>query len=116
MGSGGVDFDELILDHVAPLAEQTERLRAHLLEVGWLNGCILTVGWEPAHDPSGEFVVTLKQDPRGRVGRMFDQYEHPVPKEPELKFIAQDRCRSIVDLKGIVVRFKKLAESQPDPS
>jgi len=55
-------FNELVFDMSRPLAEQPERLKSRLFEAH-MPGHAFTIGWHPAHDPSGQFVLTLYRDP-----------------------------------------------------
>lgn len=88
-------FDELILDHVKPLSEQTDRLRERMLEAILGHDQVMRIGWLPPHDPTGEFVVRLLHYP----GRLEDELER---RKPGGRLLSERRCQTIVELKKAV--------------
>lgn len=83
-----INFNELILNQGIPLQEQTDRLKAKLFEASFRHDHYLTIGWEPPHDPSGEFVVRLIHDPK-RLENILDR------RPPGGRVLSERRCRTV---------------------
>jgi len=107
-------LNELVLEADRPLEEQTASLKAELFEAAFVEGYVLTVGWIPAHDPNGRFVLSLK---RTRGEWVLDPaYSDVVPRrerKPESwEPFMEKQCRSIPELKMIVKDFVRVAKGQ----
>ena len=99
-----VSENDLILDPHRPLSEQVDALHGDLL-LASINDCDdwklkLKIGWEPACDPEGSFVLTL------HPGYEAD-YESLRPP------IAERRVREIDDLDTAIDELVEIARSRP---
>lgn len=87
--------ESLMLDPELPLHAQLDELDEDLFWAEYPNAVNVDIGWYPAHEASGEFVIALNQNP----------YEY----WPFLK----RRCRSIADLRQIAKEMANTAMSRP---
>lgn len=114
-----IDADEiwlnrLVLNPDAPLNMQANLLAGELFEASYLiGGRILTIGWLPPHDPSGEFVIRsyhsetewkTEASPRGMA-----RYRERNPESWQL--ISEKRCKSVPELMAIVTKMANEARS-----
>jgi hypothetical protein len=93
------EVDELVLDALAPLADQAEALKS-LMFVGTkgFEKC-LTIGWTPPHTYPGEFVVRHYRDDVGRWDCNGPTVEYP---RASWELVREWRCETLDDLRHLV--------------
>lgn len=60
--SGKIIFDEFHIDFFRPFSEQLDCLLEDLLQVKFLENCLLDVGWYPEYEEDGAFVIQVIKD------------------------------------------------------
>lgn len=94
--------DDVILDPMAPLESQLDKLREKMTRA-FRGRYRIQVGWLPPHSASGEFVLTLS--------RASERHSDEGPFE----LVTERRCRSIVEMldhfKALAVQAKQLEEN-----
>lgn len=90
---GTITFDDLLFDPEATVASQIDDLKEDLLLVEFPNGCVLAVGWLPAFDTGGRFMVHLSQGDDGEtVAQRFSaDFNEMRDHVLELARLARDR-------------------------
>lgn len=91
----GITLNELVLDQTRPPSQQIDRLKGELFEATLSSDRVMKIGWEPPHDPTGEFVVRLLYDPE----RVRNIVQRGAPSE---RLLLERRCRTISELESIV--------------
>lgn len=64
-------YDNWSLDFNKSVYEQTERLQKDLIQISFIRGYMIDIGWYPEHDIAGKFRGVLVQ---------YERWENPIYK------------------------------------